>query len=299
MPTRRVLALPAFAKLNLDLRVLGRRPDGYHDLRTVFQTLAVHDTVTVAAQRGPLTVTCTDPSVPTDARNLVWQAAVQLARAARCGPARDVHIHLHKRVPAQAGLGGGSADAAVTLLALRRLWALDLDRAALTRVAAALGADVPFFLTGGTALGLGRGDVIYPLDDVPPAWVVLVRPDFGVSTAEAYRWVDEGPAPAADRAGVPPPGWPDWAGAVRNDLEPPVVARHPVIGRTRRALARRGAVLAAMSGSGSAVFGVFASRAGAADAARAVARPGWLVLVTRTLGRAAYRRALRPMLAGR
>lgn len=299
MPTRRTLTLPACAKLNLDLRVLGVRTDGYHELRTVFQTLAVHDTVTVTERPGPCAVTCTDPAVPVDDRNLVWKAAARLARVAKRGALRDLHIHLDKRVPAQAGLGGGSSDAAVTLLALVRLWRLDLGPAGLTDVAASLGADVPFFLTGGTALGLGRGDVIYALDDVPPAWVVLVRPDFGVSTADAYRWADAAPAPGPDRRGDVPAGWPSWAGTARNDLEPPVATRHPVIRRTRRALERQGAVLAAMSGSGSAVFGLFDRRGEARAAAAAVARPGWMVLTTRTLGRAAYRRGLRRVLAGR
>ncbi len=145
------------------------------------------------AGRGPLSLTCDDPQVPTDRRNLAWKAASLLWREARLGRGepRDVAIHLQKRIPAEAGLGGGSADAAVTLLGLNRLWKLKLDAASLSRLGARIGADVPFFLVGGTALGLGRGDDIYPLTDMPKVYVVLIRPGFGVSTVEAYRWYDE------------------------------------------------------------------------------------------------------------
>src|SRR5687768_4939116 len=156
----RSVNLPAFAKINLDLRVLGSRPDGFHDLKTVFQSLALFDNVTVTTRRGPFTVTCDEPDIPTDRRNLVWKAASLLHRVStgKGSAPRDIAIDLRKRVPAQAGLGGGSSDAAMTLLALNALWKLDLDLATLTRIGARLGADVPYFLVGGTALGLGRGD---------------------------------------------------------------------------------------------------------------------------------------------
>ena len=218
------LSFPAFAKVNLDLRILGVRPDGYHDLRTVFQSLALADTVTVRRDRGPLHLTCDDPQVPTDRRNLAWKAASLLWREARLGRGepRDVAIHLQKRIPAEAGLGGGSADAAVTLLGLNRLWKLGLDGASLSRLGARIGADVPFFLVGGTALGLGRGDDIYPLADMPKVYVVLIRPGFGVSTVEAYRWYDEDARrPRRTPAAKPmPPTWPAWASTLRNELEP-------------------------------------------------------------------------------
>ena len=296
------LVLPACAKVNLDLRVLGVRPDGYHDLRTVFQTLALHDTVTLETRPGPLTVASTDPDLPTDHRNLVWKAASLLwrvARGTRREP-RDVRIHLDKRIPAQAGLGGGSADAAVTLLGLSHLWALDFDVVDLSRIGARLGADVPFFLVGGTALGLGRGDDIYPLADLPRSWVVVVRPRFGVSTVEAYGWFDEDARPLRAPAGRRAPAhWPAWAHGLRNDLEPPVARRHPTIDRIRRALQARGAVVAAMSGSGSAVFGVFTAAAPAREAARDLSAQGWTTLCTRTLTRAEYGRRLRLVLARR
>ena len=150
-------------------------------------------------------------------------------------------MRLAKCVPQEAGLGGGSADAAVTLLGLTRLWGLDVDLPTLSRLAARLGADVPFFLVGGTALGLGRGDDIYPLADLPRTYVVVVRPHFGVSTVEAYGWYDSEPRrPDREPARKPlPERWPEWAATLRNDLEPAVTRHHPTIARIRHALVRR------------------------------------------------------------
>ena len=288
------LSFPAFAKVNLDLRVLGVRADGYHDLRTIFQSLALADTVALRSTRGPVELTCDDPLVPTDRRNLAWKAASLLWRSARLGRGepQNVAIHLQKRIPAEAGLGGGSADAAVTLIGLNRMWKVGLDGPSLSRLGARLGADVPFFLVGGTALGLGRGDDIYPLADMPKVYVVLIRPGFGVSTVEAYRWYDEEvrrprKAPGARKV---PPTWPPWASSLRNELEPPVVGHHPTIGRIRQMLLDAGAVTAAMSGSGSAVFGLFERADAARRTARDLARPGWMVVSTRTLNRQEYHR---------
>lgn len=290
----RTVSLPSFAKINLDLRVLGTRADGYHDLKTIFQSLALFDSVTVSARRGPLMVTCDEPDIPTDQRNLVWKAASLLHRVAtgKSSAPRDIAIELRKRVPSEAGLGGGSSNAAMTLMALNKLWKLNLDLASLTRIGARLGADVPYFLVGGTALGLGRGDDIYPLADMPPVHVVILRPGFGVSTADAYTWFDEEtrrplkePAPRAV-----PPGWPAWSATLRNDLEVPVVRHHPAIGRIRQSLLDAGAAFAAMSGSGSAVFGLFERADAARRTANDLARPGWLSLHTRTLSRRDYDR---------
>lgn len=290
----RSVSLPSFAKINLDLRILGTRPDGYHDLRTVFNSLLLFDTVTITARRGPLAVTCDEPDIPTDQRNLVWKAASLLHRTAtgKSSPPRDIAIDLRKRVPPEAGLGGGSSNAAMTLLALNKLWKLDLDIATLTRIAGRLGTDVPYFLVGGTALGLGRGDDIYPLANLPPVHVVILRPGFGVSTNDAYKWFDEesrravkDPAPR-----VIPPGWPAWSATLRNDLEAPVIRHHPAIGRIRQSLLDAGAAFAAMSGSGSAVFGLFERADAARRTANDLARPGWLSLHTRTLDRREYAR---------
>lgn len=287
-----MISIPAFAKINLDLRILGVRPDGYHDLRTVFQTLELHDTITITPRKGPLEIACNDPDVPLDRRNLVWKAASLLWRSAtgRAGAPRDLHIALDKRIPAQAGLGGGSSDAAAMLTALVDIWQLDVDGPTLSRLAARLGADVPFFLAGGTALGLGRGDDIYPLAELPRMHVVIVRPGFGVSTVEAYQWFD---AEARTRRREPAPRpvpaeWPAWTATLRNDLEPPVTRHHPTIGRLKHGLLEAGAVMAAMSGSGSAVFGLFERADAARRTAADLARPGWRVACTRTLSRAEH-----------
>lgn len=296
------VTLAAFAKINLDLRLLGMRPDGYHDLKTIFQTLALHDDMTFTVRKGPFTIVCDDPKVPTDQRNLIWKAASLLWRTVGKGRGdmpRDVVVGLRKRIPPEAGLGGGSADAAIALLGLTRVWDLDIDVPTLSRLAAGIGADVPFFLVGGTALGLGRGDDIYPLVDLPRTHVVVVRPQFGVSTAEAYGWYDSEPRrPKRQAARRPLPAhWPAWAVNLRNDLEGPVAGHHPTIARIKTALLDAGAVYAAMSGSGSAVFGLFERMDAARRTAADLARPGWLVVATRTLSRPEYAAKARLVLA--
>lgn len=297
-----VLTLPAFAKINLDLRILGVRPDGFHDLKTIFQSLALHDVLTFTPRRGPFAIVCDAPGVPTDERNLVWKAASLLWRTAgprRGDRPRDMVVELRKRIPAEAGLGGGSADAAVALLGLARAWQIDVDLPTLARLAGHIGSDVPFFLLGGTVLGLGRGDDTYPLVDLPRTSVVIVRPPFGVATAEAYRWFDtERRRPSREGARRPPPaGWPEWAANLQNDLEAPVAEHHPPIARIRQSLVEAGAVYAAMSGSGSAVFGLFERAEAAKRTVAHLARPGWLVTATRTLTRAEYARRLHRLLA--
>jgi len=293
MKKRQKLTVRAHAKVNLDLRVLGVRADGYHELRTVFQTIELHDTLVCSDVPGPFTLKCKAPGVPLDNRNLIWKAASALWTAlGRAGDVRDAVVTLDKKIPVEAGLGGGSADAASALIGLGRLWG-GAPLSLLREVGATIGADVPFFLSGGTALGLGRGEEIYPLVDLPPHYVVIVRPPFGVSTAEAYSWYDEDRA-----AGVRenrefqllPVPWPTRAAQMINDLEPPVVRRHQEIGVLKATLRELGATAAAMSGSGSAVFGLFLSRSAAEKALRPLAKGGTKALVTRTLTRAEHER---------
>jgi 4-diphosphocytidyl-2-C-methyl-D-erythritol kinase len=297
-----LVRVSAFAKINLALHVLGARRDGYHELRTTFQTLALHDTLTFSASRGPFEIVCDDPACPVDRSNLVWRAAERLWRAAgRRGAPGGVRVRLAKRIPLQAGLGGGSSDAAAALRALARLWRVTLAGDRLRRIAIQLGADVPFFLEGGTVLGVSRGDVLRPLADWPASWVVLVLPGFGVSSKDAYRWWD-----AARRQPLRPdarhPELRRREGTARpcgNDLEGPVAARHPEISRIAAALTRAGAHHAAMTGSGSAIFGLFHDRGAAETAARTLGRPSRRALVTRTLSRAGYRIRARPRVLGR
>jgi 4-diphosphocytidyl-2-C-methyl-D-erythritol kinase len=310
----------AFAKVNLTLRVLGVAPDGYHELRTTFQTLTLHDTLTFAAVPGPFGILCDDARCPTDETNLVWRAAHLMWRA--CGRRRAVEglrVTLVKRIPLQSGLGGGSSDAASTLRALSVLWDVALESRSLESMARELGADVPFFLEGGTALGLGRGDRLLPLPDLPSVPVVLVVPPFGVATREAYTWWDQdvgtshpnmGAGHQDVGAGFSRP-FPDPArrstipgldlplAEIRNDLQPPVSRRQRQVARIVSRLNRLGAQHAAMSGSGSAVFGVFHARREAQAAARAFARgpASARTVVARTLSRARYARLSRPALA--
>ena len=288
----------AHAKVNLDLRVLGTRADGFHELRTVFQTIELHDTLTITDRPGAFEVKCRMPGVPVDDSNLVWRAAAALWKAlGRPGDPLDVSVALDKTIPMQAGLGGGSADGAAALLGLARLWG-GVPLTLLRDVASGIGADVAFFLSGGTALGLGRGEEIYPLVDLPRHWIVIVHPPFGVSTAEAYAWYDEdrtqGVKETRELQILPVP-WPTRAAQMINDLEPPVVRRHPEITSIKAALREAGAVASAMSGSGSAVFGLFRGRAGAARAIRALAKGGNRAILTRTLTRAEYERRSRPV----
>ncbi len=292
----RALTLRPPAKINLLLRVGPRQETGYHDVRTIMQTIGVSDALTFTPRTGPFGLSSRSHGVPADETNLVWRAATALWRAAgRAGDPRDVHITLDKDIPVAAGLGGGSADAAAALVGLNRVWGLGLPIRDLTRLARELGADVPFFLLGGTAIGTGRGDDVYPLEDASRLGVVVIKPALSVSTADAYGWLDADCLAGVTGGGRAPMdlavGWVSGPVAVVNDLEGPVCRRHPQVQDAIEACLGAGALAAAMSGSGSAVFGVF-SESAAPRAARRLRRPDWLVLPTRTLARAEARRRI-------
>ena len=294
-----IIKLPAFAKINLGLKVLGRRADGYHEIRTVFQTITLHDSLTFEPfQDGRLELACTDPSIPTDDSNLVLRAAAALRE--RYGANLGARIRLEKRVPAGGGLGGGSSDAAAALVALSHLWNLKTDVFGLSELGSRLGADVPFFLTGGTALGTGTGTQIEPLEDAPKTHLVVVTPAVHVSTAEAYKALG---APALTKTEAlvnlsvsrTEADFPDsLCDVMSNDFEAVVVRLHPEIGRARDALKSAGARRASLSGSGSSVYGVFESELEAVRASEALggAEGGWRVSACATLTRAEYVAAL-------
>ena len=297
------VVLRASAKINLTLRVGSRRPDGYHEVGTLLQSIALSDTLTCTVRRGPFVLVSRSLDVPTDRTNLVWRAADVLWRAlGRAGEARGTRVELQKSIPVASGLGGGSADAAAALIGLNRLWRGKLPLVELIALAATLGADVPFFLHGGTALGLARGEELYPVDDVRRLDLVVVTPSFGIAAADAYRWLDEDRAhqlassqvhrltgsPAHRLLDV---GWPTGPLTMGNDLEAPVSHRYPEIAGIIEAARQAGATAAAMTGSGSAVFAVFPA-AEIHRAVRRLARPGWRVLATSTLSRRAARRRL-------
>ena len=286
--------LPAFAKVNLTLRVLGRRPDGYHEIQTVLQTISLHDLITFEShESGKLEVVCTDPEVPSDESNLVHRAAALLRE--RCGLKQGARVTLEKNIPAQAGLGGGSADAAVALLGLSRLWNVETNKAELVELGARLGTDVPFFLDGGTALATGTGADIRPLRDAPTTHLVVVTPGVKISTAEAYKALN---APALTKVGSAANlsvsrAESQFSGslleAMRNDFEAVVGRLHPEIGRAREALQGAGARGAMLSGSGSSVFGAFDSKGDAERAGGVLsAEAGWRVFSCVTLSRREY-----------
>jgi 4-diphosphocytidyl-2-C-methyl-D-erythritol kinase len=287
----------AFAKINLTLRVLGRHHDGYHELRTVLQSVALHDRLIFEQTRGAFEIASDDPACPVDRTNLVWRAAAQVWRAAgRRGQPRGVRVTIEKRIPIQAGLGGGSSDAAAALRVLSGWWTPAIELTRLHGMAATLGADVPFFLQGGAVLGVERGDRLFQLADSPPVWVVLAQPDFGVSTADAYRWLDERLASSRDRTS-PSRRSPRFAGPYAdggNDLQAAVQERHPTVARLVAALRRQGATWAAMSGSGSAVFGLFEAEQPARRAADRLQGPRCRALITRTVSARQYRRLTAP-----
>jgi 4-diphosphocytidyl-2-C-methyl-D-erythritol kinase len=289
--------LKAFAKINLSLRVLGRRGDGYHEIRTIFQTVSLHDRLTFHPTDGAdLRLVCSDPIIPNGEENLVVRAAEALRT--RYDIRRGALIELEKVIPAGGGLGGGSTDAAAALLGLARLWNVAAKDGELRELAAGLGADVPFFLTGGTALGTGTGTEIEPLPDVAESALIIITPPVHVSTAKAYEALSapaltKGESAASlsvSRAAA------DFARSLQweavNDFERVVLPAYPEIARARRRLAEAGARPALLSGSGASVFGVFEDEGAARRAAPSLeVERGWRVFPCTTLGRAAYAEA--------
>ena len=286
----RALTLRAYAKINWSLEVGDVRPDGFHDVRTVLQSIDLADTIHVSPRRGPMMVTCDMPHVPAGRENLAWRAASVFWRALkRAGDPQNTRIAITKKIPVGAGLGGGSADAAATLVALNHLWGPKWRRPDLVKLAADVGSDVPFFLVGGTALALGRGEAIYPLEDTPPHSLIVIKPSIDVATADAYAWLDRDV-----RAGglffttsdeLDSLGWPAISLPIRNDLQKPVSRQIPVIGEMLEALRRAGTLVASMTGSGSAVFGVRLPTSRVSDLKTRAQEAGWTVFFTRTLTR--------------
>jgi 4-diphosphocytidyl-2-C-methyl-D-erythritol kinase len=287
------IRLPAFAKINLRLDVMGKRPDGYHELRTVFQALSLHDTLELALTKKPgITLEVSDAALPAGPENLVWRALEAIGR--EIGYTGGVAAKLEKQIPVARGLGGGSSDAAAALVGMLRLTKAEVPLARLMEIAAGLGADVPFFLFGGCAVAVNRGDEIYPLLDLPKRTVVIVSPKgIGVSTKEAYGWIGEELTKRAEAPkiwGFCALCWSRQGAGVSNDFEGPVFRRHPRLGEIRAGLLQGGAADAALAGSGSAVFGVFRNPAQARRTARKF--PEDAVFVVESLSREEYARRL-------
>ncbi len=288
-------SVPAHAKLNLGLRVLYKRPDGYHEIRTVFQTISLADRIDIsfAAARTTRIVIEGTPDI---ADNLVGPAAILVLEALRIQG--DVLFQLKKNIPMGAGLGGGSSDAAAVLLALPVLAGKAVSPDRLQAIATELGSDVPFFLHGGTALGLGKGEELYPLPDRPSSRGLLVVPELHSSTAEAYRDLSGQLTSIPLQNKLSSFQQEVWQGAADgsiaagdNDFEEVVFARHLELRRIKEHLLRFGARPAAMTGSGSAIFGIFAEAARLQRAKKLF--PDQTVFPISFLSRAQYRSAWR------
>lgn len=296
MSTRRA-RVRALAKINLDLRVLGKRPDGYHELRTIFQTVSLSDTLDIAFTPGRRTsIELNDAAQIPD--NLVARAAALAMDAMRA--TGRVAMQLEKRIPMGAGLGGGSSDAAAVLLSLPVLAGRPLPLETLCALGQQLGSDVPFFLLGGTAAGIGRGTELFPLPDAPARAGVIVAPGVHVSTVEAYRALSPRLTTESQENKIfsfqsHTWGMVDGAAAV-NDFEAVVFERETRLATLKRRLIRAGASPAMMTGSGSALFGLFRDRKVAKRALEALGDETAFVIsmVTRARYRGIWRRALEP-----
>ena len=316
------VAVKSFAKINLGLRIGALREDGFHGLLTVYQTIALHDVVRVSVGRGGgIEIRCDDPRVPRDESNTCFRIAEK--GMAALGAKGRVVIEIEKRLPVQGGLGGASANAVATLLGLERAIRKTLSQADKVRLAAEIGSDLPLFLVGGAVLGVGRGEQVYPLPDFPATPCVVVTPEIGVSTPRAFAEWDRRQASASkltvcstsDRMKELGHGLSAWlsglySGApsdlvrrrgraenpllalvragIENDFEQVVFPEYPKLGEGKRALVRAGAKYASLSGSGSTLYGLFASRQAAASAVTRLRKAGWAARATSTLTRAAY-----------
>jgi len=274
------------AKLNLFLEVLARRPDGYHEIESLMVTVDLYDTLTVTAlDSGAIVLECDDPTLPTGSANLVVKAASRLKAATGC--ARGARLALTKVIPAQAGLGGGSSDAAATVRALDRIWNLGMSAGQLDAVAAEIGSDVPFFLHGPAAVCRGRGERVQPMTLRQPLHFVLAAPHVGVSTADVYQHLrpPETPRPIGPVLGaLAHEGHANLGGSLFNRLQPVAETLRPELVRVRDALASLDPPLegSLMSGSGSAYFGLCRDSAAAHRAAEILRTLGlgWVRVVT-------------------
>jgi 4-diphosphocytidyl-2-C-methyl-D-erythritol kinase len=314
----------AFAKINFGLRIGAAREDGFHELLTVYQTIGLHDVIRVSVGRGSgINIRCTDARVPKDESNTCYRIVEKAMRALRAKG--RVAIDIEKWLPVQGGLGGASANAVAALLALERALKKSLAPVERLRIAAEVGSDVPLFLVGGTVLGVGRGEQVYPLEDLPVTGCVVVTPEVGVSTPNAFGEWDRrtrgaGTSVAATELTLPAPsdrmselgrGLSAWlsekySGApfrrgraenpllelvragIKNDFEQVVFPEYPELSEGKSALERAGAKYASLSGSGSTLYGLFASKEAARAAAERLGRQGWMAQATVTLTRREY-----------
>jgi 4-diphosphocytidyl-2-C-methyl-D-erythritol kinase len=267
------ITLASYAKVNFTLDVLSPRPDGYHNMASVLQTVSLADTITLTRRAEPgITLECDTPGVPSDHTNLAYRAAEATLNEA--GSPAGVHIQLIKRTPSQAGLGGGSSNAAYTLLGMNALLGLGIPDKRLMEIAATLGSDVPFFLVGGTASARGRGESLSPLPDGPPLWFVIVKPEVNVSTAWAYKALDSIPDRISARATrrmeetIREGDVERIISRMTNDFEQAIYSEHLPIALLHDEFMMARALNARLCGSGAAVFGVARDEKSANEVAR-------------------------------
>ncbi len=302
----------SFAKINLGLCIGARRDDGFHELLTIYQTIGLHDVIRVTIGRGSgIEIQCADPRVPRDESNTCYRI-VEKAMPSLKAKGR-VTIEIEKRLPVQGGLGGASANAVAVLLGLERALKKSLPAQERLRITAEVGSDLPLFLMGGTVLGIGRGEQVYPLEDFPTTACVIVTPEVGVSTPRAFaEWDRKLTLPkASDRMIELGRGLSAWLGesysgapfrrgrrenpllelvraGIKNDFEQVVFPEYPELSEAKRALERAGAKYASLSGSGSTLYGLFASKDAASAAMTKLRKQGWAAQVTVTLPRREY-----------
>jgi len=337
-----MISVPSFAKINLGLKIGARRPDGFHELRTIYQTLELHDVIRVDVQSGSsLEIGCDDPRVPLDRTNTCYKIAGLVTNSAAASG--KVVIEIQKHLPVQGGLGAASSNAVVTMLAMERALGIQLSSAEKQRIAAEVGSDLPLFLIGGTVLGIGRGEEVYGLPDLPTLHLVIVTPAVGVSTPRAFarwdEWIAQQPelthpagtgtisefsqrvfawlskgiprveaarqaAASGEKAG-PASGVPAGGGdraetplldfvrtGIENDFERVVFPEYPELREVKELLWREGAQFASLSGSGSTLYGVFASADDASAAAERMRAAGHAAVATTSLTREEYWQAI-------
>lgn len=261
------MKIKAYAKINLLLHVLGKRPDGYHNLASVMQEVGLFDLLIINKAPQGITLTCSERTLPVGEDNLVYRAALAMqAEADRVKkPDSGLKIHIQKNIPVGAGLGGGSSDAAATLKALNKLWRLQLADTRLAQIGAKLGSDVPFFIKGGTALAKGRGELLTPWPDVPSYRLILVKPVLSISTVWAYKNLKISLTKRLKNTKIihyslKTKQFNQLKQYLQNDLESVCITKYPLILEIKHRLLAAGATIALMSGSGSAVFGLITSQ---------------------------------------
>ena len=269
------------AKINLCLSVLGRRPDGYHEVEMLMQMVGLYDEVTVSLGGPGISVKCDSVAVPSGEGNIAWKAAAEILKVS--GKEAGLEIEIKKNIPVAAGLGGGSGNAAAVLAAANRLLDCGLGRDQLAGIGARIGMDVPFFFFGPTALARGRGEILTELAPLPQIPILLVNPGFETSTAWVYKSMNLRLTKKAGCNRISRLNIRNIAGGLHNDLETVTQAAHPVINRIKDALLEQGAAGALMSGSGPTVFGIFETEAACQAAANGLAPEGWKLYPVKSL----------------